>query len=208
MFGDDPRGHAGSEGARSGTIALTWRRSYDSGDMTDDEKWSMWCEGVLDHLHGYEHAGFAVLSYACTILERAVRIHIGMKPDETLGDAARSLAFFAEVENAVPELKSLDQAGIGAPVFWGVVRNGLAHDLAASKPDYQGIRLVRLRIDPSASTVTYDGDCLAVGPRAFADAVVAYVKNTVTVRRFAQGDVAAKILPLPDVRPVHGGSPR
>lgn len=205
MCCDDPRDHAESEGARFGTIVSAWRRAYASGGMTDDEKWSRWCEGVLDHLDAFEHAGFAVLSYACTILERAVRIHIGMKPDETLGDIARSAAFFAEVEKAVPELKPLDQPGVGAPVFWGVVRNGLAHDLAASKRDYQGIQLVRLRIDPGASTVAYDGDCLVVGPRAFANAVITYVKNIVTVKQFAQGNAAAEILPLPDVQSAHGG---
>jgi hypothetical protein len=103
----------------------------------------------------------------------------------------------------LPDLNDPDGDPHAAENFWGVVRNGVAHDLSVSKPDYHGKLLTTLTINHDLTCVCrYNGSTLEVSPMRYADAVISYVETKLTVGRFVDGNPEKRLLPLPTVTPV------
>jgi hypothetical protein len=88
-----------------------------SGDL---ENFRSWFVRVLETLYPQREAGLALLMIVFPLLERFLRLKVGLSPDADLGQP-----FFEELSKRFPTL----QTEKSAREFWQVFRNGLLHQV-------------------------------------------------------------------------------
>ena len=100
--------------------------------MSNIENFKAWYVDVLDSLYPRRDAGIAVLMISLPLLERYLRRKHGVRPNDTMTDAAMD-----GLRGLFPALPSVAEAR----AFWNVYRNGFLHQATVSTSTRGGAAL-------------------------------------------------------------------